>query len=217
MSRHMKILNKIEIAVAFGLIAAITINMLGFAGSCSEIRKNVLRLHILANSDSQEDQNLKLKVRDRLLEEGSYYLEEAVSESEAERILEPQLEKLKETAEDEIRKNGYGYKVRVEICDEYFNTRTYDDVTLPAGKYRALKVIIGEGQGKNWWCVMFPPLCLPAAEESAELDAVLTDDEVEITKSYNKYKIKFKIVEWWEQLWDLDEKADESETSSEAQ
>ena len=194
-------LNKYEIALALGLIMTILLNIVGFAADCYGIRQNVLRLHVIANSDTDEDQELKLKVRDRLLEEGSYYLESAANEEQAELIIEPQLDRLCETAEEEIRKNGYNYDVQVVLCNEYFETRTYEETTLPAGVYRAVKVIIGEGKGKNWWCVMFPPMCLPAAEESAELDAILDDDELEITQSEPEYEFRFKIVEFFESLF----------------
>lgn len=194
-------LKKIEIAMILALLLTILISVFSFAATCGDIRQNVLRLHILANSDSEEDQNLKLKVRDRLLQEGSYYLEQAVDEKDAEKIIAPQLKKLEEVAKDEIQKQGYDYDVTVLLCDEYFETRTYESTTLPAGKYRAVKVLIGEGKGKNWWCVMFPPMCLPAAEESAELDAVLTEDELAVTQSDPQFEFRFKIVEWWESLF----------------
>lgn len=194
-------LKRVEIALAIGVVIALAASVIRFSASCDDIRGNVLRLHILANSDSEQDQQLKLKVRDRLLEEGSYYLEYAQNEEDAENIIRPQLEKLREVAAEEIRQQGFSYDVRVELGEEYFGTRSYKDTTLPAGRYRALRVLIGSGEGKNWWCVMFPPMCLPAAEESSELDAVLTKDALEITQSDPQFEFRFKIVEWWESVF----------------
>ena len=97
-------------------------------------------------------------------------------------------------------KNGYNYPVDVELKNTHFNTRVYDEVTLPAGNYDALRVIIGDGNGKNWWCVMFPPMCLPAAEEKCELSEVLDESELKIVSNKSRYEVKFKVVELFEEL-----------------
>lgn len=92
--------------------------------------------------------------------------------------------------------------MEIKVENEYFNTRTYDNiVTLPAGYYNAIKVIIGEGKGQNWWCVMFPPMCLPTAVAECEISDVLTEDETEIVTETEKYKFKFKIVEFFEEIF----------------
>ena len=105
-------------------------------------------------------------------------------------------------AQDEIRKNGYPYDVHVELGEAWFDTRVYDDITLPAGEYEAVKVVIGEGEGKNWWCVMFPPMCVSAAEEVASdseaLEQVLDEQQNTLVQNGEKYKIKFKSVEIYE-------------------
>lgn len=121
---------------------------MSFAASCSDVRRDVLRMHVIANSDSDEDQILKLKVRDAVLMEGKEIFDGSLTSANAEKLLIPQKERLEETAREVIRKNGFDYDVRLEI-GRTFSTRTYDDrITLPAGEYEAVRVIIGEGKAK---------------------------------------------------------------------
>jgi len=163
----------------------------------------VVRLHVLANSDSEEDQALKLKVRDRLLSRVEPLLESAADRHEAEALLRGRLLELERVAEEEIRANGYAYDVDVRLEDTMFPTREYEGFTLPAGKYLALRVLIGEGAGRNWWCVVFPPLCAAAAEEVPEtaLAAGLSSSQVGlITEENNGYVLKSKLVEFWGEL-----------------
>lgn len=171
-----------------------------FANECDEIRQSVLRLHILANSDSAEDQALKLKVRDAVLKEGSDIFNNASDRETAQQRIEKNSDRLVAIAKRVIKENGYDYDVQIKFSNEFFNTRTYDDVTLPAGMYDAVRILIGSGEGKNWWCVMFPPMCLPAAESSAQIDDVLTKNEVKIVKSNPEYEVRFKIVEVFEKI-----------------
>lgn len=171
-----------------------------FANECDEIRQSVLRLHILANSDSKEDQALKLKVRDAVLKEGSDIFNNASDRETAHQRIEKNSDRLVAIAKRVIKENGYDYDVQIKFSNEFFNTRTYDDVTLPAGMYDAVRILIGSGEGKNWWCVMFPPMCLPAAESSAQIDDVLTKNEVKIVKSNPEYEVRFKIVEVFEKI-----------------
>lgn len=171
-----------------------------FANECDEIRQSVLRLHILANSDSAEDQALKLKVRDAVLKEGSDIFNNASDRETAQQRIEKNSDRLVAIAKRVIKENGYDYDVQIKFSNEFFNTRTYDDVTLPAGMYDAVRILIGSGEGKNWWCVMFPPMCLPAAESSAQIDDVLTENEVKIVKSNPEYEVRFKIVEVFEKI-----------------
>ncbi len=166
-----------------------------FNNSCDKIKGNVLRLHILANSDSEADQNLKLKVRDRILADTGEILSKAGSYDESVEITEKNLPLIIKSAEDEIRKQGYNYTVSADIGYTDFNTRHYDGYTLPAGEYLALNIKIGEGSGRNWWCVMFPSICLSS---SAKLDDKLDDDEIDVITNYDGYKVKFKLVEWYE-------------------
>lgn len=194
-------IRRIELSLFCGLIITVILSTVSFARDCSEIRNSVLRMHVIANSDSDADQELKLKVRDAVLQAGKEYFDGSVTASQAEEKLIPVKDKLEQAAKQTIEENGFDYSVRVTICKEYFGTRTYDnDITLPAGQYEAVKVIIGEGKGHNWWCVMFPPMCLPAAESDAEIDSVLSDSELSVVKSNPKFEPRFKIIELFEKF-----------------
>ena len=165
--------------------------------SCQKIRGDVLRLHVIANSDSEEDQSLKLKVRDRILSETGDLFLTSTSYEEAVKLTNKILPQIIDAAEDEIRVNGFDYTVQAKLDYTDFDTRHYDGYTLPAGEYFALNVTIGEGQGRNWWCVMFPSICL---SPSLDLDDKLSEDEIDVIKGYDNYKVKFKLVEWYEKL-----------------
>lgn len=195
----MKLL-KIELSILLAFVIACTAGVCNFASACGEIRESVLRLHVIANSDSEADQALKLKVRDAVLEAGNDIFDGSVTREEARARLEPQREKLEEAALKVIKEEGYDYSVRINIEEEYFNTRTYEKFTLPAGDYMAVRVIIGEGKGKNWWCIMFPPLCLPAAEGDAEISDVLGERELKVVEKNPKYEPRFKIIEIYEKI-----------------
>ncbi len=195
-------IHRIEISVALGLIVSIVVSVVSFASECKNIRKDVIRLHILANSDSEADQQVKLAVRDALLESGGKIFSGTADKDNAVKYLEADKEKLIETANRVLKENGFDYESEVYLVKEYFNTRTYEDFTMPAGEYLALKIILGEGKGHNWWCVMFPPLCLPAATDKANLNAVFTENEVNVIEGTEKYEIRFKIVEIIERIKD---------------
>ena len=203
--------------MAAGLILTILIsNMSSFISDgikLEELRGSVLRLHILANSDSAEDQRLKLMVRDELL--GSGMFSGAADLSEAERITEEKLPEIVQTAEKVLRRNGCCDNVTAELADVDFDERVYGDITMPAGRYKALRIKIGTANGHNWWCVMYPPLCLPAACEMTEIaeekdseEKTVTDDkeaeeecfdekELDILKKPKKYKLKFAL---WDKI-----------------
>ena len=185
--------------IACALVLVVTLSICGFEAKCDTVRENVLRLHILANSDSDEDQALKLKVRDALLTVSEAVFEDCTSESEAALMAQNSLELFTQTAQQTVLDNGYDYSVRVEIADTWFETRDYEDFSLPAGTYEALRVIIGNGEGHNWWCVMFPSICLPAASGKNDgFSNVLEDDTAEIVEQPKRYKARFKIVEVFE-------------------
>ena len=190
-------------------IAALTLctflcSVLGFQARCAGIRREVLRLHVIANSDSEQDQRAKLHVRDRLLEAGADLFDGSVDAASAVAELTPRIAGLETHARAALQELGLHYPVRVTVGEEYFGTRTYEQagITLPAGRYRAVLVTLGQGSGRNWWCVMFPPLCLPAARPRAavSLDAILTGGQLCVVKSNPKYEVRFKIVELWEAL-----------------
>ena len=162
-----------------------------------------MRLHVLANSDGEEDQALKLLVRDRVLAQATELLTQAKDRTEAETLLREELPELEALAVRELRANGCAYPVTAELTDTEFPTREYDGFTLPAGDYLALRVVIGEGAGRNWWCVVFPPLCTAASADvpAAALSAGLSEEQVGlITEEDQGYVLKFKAVEWWEQV-----------------
>ena len=192
-------LNLIERALLAALFLAILFSFTGFAVRCADVSQEVLRLHVLANSDSEEDQELKLQVRDRILQEGAGLLDGVKTLEEAEQVVTEALPRLTQAAQDEIFSRGYDYPVSLTLADVSFTTRQYEEITLPAGVYRALQVRIGSGEGHNWWCVMFPSLCLPAAEEPAKLEDVLTPEELEIVEG-GSYEVRFQVLEWVEEL-----------------
>ena len=187
------------------LIATFTIIglyvLLGFLPIHSEaaIYDNVLRLHVLANSDSSADQSLKLEVRDRILEETATLFKDCKSKDEAREAVESNLDKIREIAEQTVREAGYEYGVSVSLGEEEYPTKNYEECCFPAGEYLSLRVMIGEAEGENWWCVLFPPLCIDAAGESREVFAEvgLTDEQYSfITETDNaQYKVRFKLLE----------------------
>ena len=191
---------KAEISVIIGLIVSIIVSTVSFGYECEKIRDNVIRLHVIANSDSEADQTVKLKVRDALLECGKEMFSGNVDVNNAEEKLNLYKKTLIETADKVLAENGMEYKSDISLKEEYFATRQYDEFTMPAGEYLALKVILGEGSGKNWWCVMFPPLCLPAASENKDLNVVFSENGADIVGNSNRYVIKFKIVELFEEI-----------------
>lgn len=191
---------KAEISVIIGLIVSIIVSTVSFGYECEKIRNDVIRLHVIANSDSEADQRVKLKVRDALLECGKEMFSGSVDVNNAEEKLNLYKKTLIETADKVLAENGMEYKSDISLKEEYFATRQYEEFTMPAGEYLALKVILGEGSGKNWWCVMFPPLCLPAASENKDLNVVFSENGADIVGNSNKYVIKFKIVELFEEI-----------------
>lgn len=200
--RNREVARKLEISLFCGLVISILLSIISFGASCGEIRQDVLRMHVIANSDSVEDQAVKLKVRDAVLEAGEDLFDGTLTAEGAEQMLDSDIERLQNAAQTVLTENGFVYGVRVEIGKDYFNTRTYDgEVTLPAGEYEAVRVILGEGKGQNWWCVMFPPMCLPAAEADTEISDVLTKNEEDVVKSNPKYEARFKIVELFENFY----------------
>ena len=197
-----KTIFRFEISLLIALIICGVLNINAFSQQCESIREKMLRMHVIANSDSEEDQQLKLKVRDAVLSAGKEVFDGSVTAIEAKEKITTYIDYLENIALETIKNEGFDYNVRITVEKEYFNTRTYENsVTLPAGYYTAVKVIIGEGKGQNWWCVMFPPMCLPTAVAECEISDVLTDDETEIVTETDKYKFRFKIVEILEEIF----------------
>ena len=168
----------------------------GFSAA-EAVRSECIRLHVLAASDDEADQAVKLKVRDAVLSETGDLFTSVSSFADALSALEDRKDEIAEISERVLRENGFDYDAEVFIEEEYFGTRQYEDVSLPAGSYTALKVILGEGEGHNWWCVMFPPLCLPAVTEKNEdsVYGVFGENGGDLVTGKSGYKIKFRIVE----------------------
>lgn len=191
-----------------GFILTIIIsNSVGFikdGRKLDQLRESVLRLHILADSDSEEDQRLKLCVRDALLERSGELFGEAADLESAEEAALEALPEIVDIAEDTLRAQGCDSPVRAYLADMEFDERVYGNITMPAGKYRALRIEIGEAKGHNWWCVMYPPLCIPAAEEVESRDEKEYFDEKELDIVYRpkKYRIKFAIWDKFKKLFD---------------
>ena len=169
----------------------------------TDIADSVFRLHVIANSNSDEDQNLKYIVRDKVIEYLSSISQNASSKEEVIKIAKANLDKIQAIASQTIRDNGYTYSVNVEVGNFSFPSKRYGDITLPPGYYDALRIKIGEAEGQNWWCVMFPPLCFVdvtsgvVPDESKEImKENLSKEEFDlISKNSNEVKVKFKIVE----------------------
>lgn len=191
-------MKKINIALLIGMMCAIIFSdFINFDRSYNDLQENVLRLHIIANSDSNCDQKLKLKVRDEILSHSDEIFGNADNISQAEANTEKNLKTIEKIADEVISENGFKYSAKAEIVNMDFDAKVYDDLTMPAGNYDALRITLGNADGHNWWCVMYPPLCLPV-EGVAE--QYFTDDETDILYNPEKYEIKFKCAEIFREL-----------------
>lgn len=167
-----------------------------------QLADQVVRLHVLANSDSEADQTLKLEVRDVVTERTEVLLKNVSGQQEAEAMLRKHLPELKRLAQTQVLDSGYAYSVDVELAVTEFPTKEYDGFSLPAGEYLALRVLIGNAAGQNWWCVVFPPLCTAASSDVAvtALAAGLDEEQVQLITEQDGYVLKFKTVEWWQKI-----------------
>ena len=195
------------IAVIGAMTVCINAEVNKIDSASEDYKEKLIRFHVIANSDNDDDQELKLKVRDGIISYLKPKLENSNSISESEEIIKSEYDNLYKISREIVKENGYDYDISVGIEYSNFPTKQYSNVVLPAGEYKALKVIIGEGKGKNWWCVMFPPLCFVDEENGvideetdSKLQSVLDEEEYELITSENKrevktVKLKFKIVE----------------------
>jgi stage II sporulation protein R len=168
-----------------------------------------IRFHVIANSDSPEDQMLKLRVRDLLLERFGQEFEKADSIENSRRLIREHLTEIEDIAREEVRRSGKTYEVQAQLGNFNFPTKAYGNLVLPAGEYEALRVVIGEGEGANWWCVMFPPLCFVDITHGVAREQVNDSDDGSNSETVSslaqndkevRIEYKFKIVEWWERL-----------------
>lgn len=197
---------KMVIILSFLLFIYTTICAMSYAQSVSsDIAESVFRLHVIANSDSQEDQNLKYVVRDNLLSYMNEICKNTKNKEEAIKIAKQHENDFKQIALQTIREQGFSYDVNVRIGNFEFPTKHYGDISLPAGFYDALRVEIGKAKGQNWWCVMFPPLCFVdvssgiVPEESKELmQDNLNEEEFALVSDHNpEIQFKFKLLEFF--------------------
>ncbi len=187
-------------SACIAFVLTVVYAMIPFRMECKEISNEVFRLHILANSDEDYDQQLKLKVRDKVLLYTQSLFESAQSKEEAENLISENLQSICNTAQKEVYDNGYDYPVTAQITKMYFTTRTYESYTLPSGMYDALRITIGSGEGHNWWCVMYPSICISSEESKDEAaKETFNDSQYDIVKN-EKYEYKFKIVEIFEKI-----------------
>lgn len=187
-----------ELALFTGLLFAVFTSFARFDAACDDLRQNVLRLHIIANSNSEADQAVKLLVRDRILRETTDIFSGAAGLADAEKKAAERIGDIAEYAAETLKENGFGYGATAEIGNSYFETREYDTFTLPAGNYRSLIIRLGKAEGKNWWCVVFPAVCIPAAAQGAELSDSTSKASAEIAEHPQKYIMRFKAVEIFE-------------------
>ncbi len=187
------------VGVAAAMLAGIWLN-----GEQAKLADNVIRLHVIANSDSKEDQNLKLQVRDRILEQAEQLYPAGADVETAQKYIEANLSQLERAGQQVVVEQGYTYPVSAAVKQVWFPTKQYDGFALPAGNYTALQIVIGEGDGQNWWCVVFPPLCLGSVTEeieAAEQAGSFTSGQTAlITGESGGYVVKFKAMELWERF-----------------
>ena len=186
-------------ALVCGFVLAALCSFFPFAAACGQLPRDVVRLHVVANSNGAEDQAVKLLVRDVVLEEAARWYQGAGAMEEASSQLCTHLQSIAGAARQVLGEQGVGYSATAQMTEMYFPTRDYGDFRLPAGRYRTLRVTLGEGAGKNWWCVVFPSLCLPAATQEEAL-LTLPEGERQVVEGGQKVQVKLKAVELWESL-----------------
>lgn len=195
-------IGRLEMAALIGLVITLGVSSVtGFMRDCTEIRQEVLRIHILADSDQEADQAVKLQVRDAVLEainqdfSGDGTLEGTIA------CLEGEMDHIEETANEVLAEAGMLYQAKAELTEMYFTTREYErdgsTFSMPAGRYQALRITLGSGEGHNWWCVAYPPMCIDAAVEG---QAAVVEQEILELEQTPVYKPKLALVEWVESL-----------------
>ena len=208
------------IVLAFTLLCYSIIGVIITATGCSKtttissdlqkkIAEELLRFHVIANSDSNEDQEVKLKVKEKLIDYLEPYLLDVSSKTEAIHVLSEQMDSITTVANDVLTENGFSYEAKSSLSTGTFPVKVYGDITLPPGEYDALRVELGRAEGQNWWCIMFPQLCfvdetysIVPDDSKSQLKDVLTDEEFSsITSDKVDVKVKFKILEWFKSIF----------------
>ena len=185
--------------IFFLSLALLTITALSPLVSAEEIYSSVIRIHVIAASDSPADQEDKLSVRDALLAYAEENLPQGIQKAEAAAILQAHLPQMTQVANSALKRAGSPFAASLALSDEYYPTRRYESISLPAGVYLSLQVKIGEAKGQNWWCILFPPACLNSARgETALAEAGMEEDAVKtVTLNEGSYQIRFRILELW--------------------
>lgn len=188
----------LEISMVVSIVISITVScLINLKSTYDSLQENVLRMHILANSDNDEDQALKLKVRDALLNNTELIFGDCANIDEAENNVSQKLDLIQSIANEVVTQNGYSYPINVELVNMEFDDRTYDNFTMPSGLYDAIRITIGKAEGHNWWCVMYPPMCINAVS-IGESTSYFNNDTMNLLENHNKYKLKLKCLEWLE-------------------
>lgn len=187
----------IRIAAIWSLFSLFTL-LLFPAIEAGEIYEKVVRIHVIAHSDSEEDQTLKLKVRDALIEYAEENLKGNTTKEAIEKLKENQ-NAVQKIAENTLKKEGCSFPVSVKLGKETYPTRTYESLSLPAGEYESLRVVIGDGKGQNWWCMLFPPVCLSSASPDDALAGAGIGGETVATveKENPRYEFRFHVLEFF--------------------
>jgi len=184
--------------IAVFTLLALVFSVLSFHARAAGVRREVLRLHVVAHSNTAADQQAKYAVRDAILYHAEALFNGSLRINEAQIAILPRIEELEQIAQTALQNLGRNHTVHITIGTSFFGTRSYGDLTFPAGQYQALQIFLGDSTGENWWCVMFPPLCLPAASRTVTLDAVLTGGQLRLVQANPRFEIRFRIVEVWE-------------------
>lgn len=196
-------LKKWEVALLTGFIVAMLMGAY-LNREQRALADSIIRLHVIANSDSHADQELKYQVRDRILTEAAALYQPGDDLQQVRKNMVDNLTLLAQAGREVVEEQGYDYPVSATLERTWFPTKKYTDFALPAGNYTALRIVVGEGQGENWWCVAFPPLCLGSVSETVDEAAAagnFTSEQVSlITGESGGYVVKFKAIELWEEL-----------------
>lgn len=194
--------NELEIALLVLLAVCLLTGAMSLRNQ-DVLQQKMIRLHVVANSDSDRDQTLKLQVRDKVLAFTEQTMRASASRAEANNALREALPQIKSMAEDILRENDCSDSVEARLEPAEFPLKAYDGFRLPAGEYMALRVLIGEAAGQNWWCVVYPPLCMAAASDVRETGIAcgMEQEELSLMQEENEaYQVKFRFMELWEQL-----------------
>lgn len=191
-------LSVLEKAAAVSLALCVVLNLFSFLDDVDGVRNKVLRLRVIANSDMLCDQRLKLAVRDGILDLSGDIFDGCEDIAEAEAMAQSRFGEFESAARGIIAANGFDYDVRLSLCRDRFPTRNYGGTVLPAGEYNTLRIEIGSAQGHNWWCVMFPMLCVPSSGQQG-MEDILSDGELRVVEA-DGYDVRFKCAELYERI-----------------